>query len=397
MDYNKFLIFRYCINIHSITNDNIFDAADFSDEAKCIPNKAKNTINVYGAMTGYDAIQGNPMSSLVDPGVKSRIFLHDCKFGYLDFVSDVRNNLQCDSDFSMKTIESMDQYEQERKSSNAFSAGAAASATAGFWGIKGSASASYTRSSNSDQMASEKVLEKYKGEITRAKATCLTHSVTISDIVRPVFTPDFILHLEDMDAATRNPDEELKKAAVANFINEFGTHFAKETKLGAELIYERRFENKGKSMQEKKERNECVRDEVAVSVGVESSTVNASANAHYDNKDCEGMKSGSDFSNNEGFEAVKTISRGSRPINIKKWIDASFTPVAIKRKLDDISNLFKDEWMTKSVFYGFDRNLAGSDIKEMYNKYIEQYCSLILYGILDENCNVIGLLKQYFC
>ena len=103
------------------------------------------------------------------------------------------------------------------------------------------------------------------------------------------------------------------------------------------------------------------------------------------------MKSGSDFTNNEGFEAVKTISRGSRPTDLKKWIDASFTPVAIKRTLDDISNLFQDKWMTKSVFYGFDRDLAGNDVKAMYNKYIEQYCSLILFGILDENSNVIGI------
>ena len=118
------------MNIDSLISGNICFTIDFSDEAKCIPTKAKDEINVYSAMTGYDAIQGNPMSSLVDPGVKARIFFHDCDFGYFGFVSDVRSDLQCDSDFSMKTIESMDQYEQERKSSNAFSAGAAASATA---------------------------------------------------------------------------------------------------------------------------------------------------------------------------------------------------------------------------------------------------------------------------
>ena len=384
-----------CINYNQFNHYIFLLTVDFSDEAKCIPNKAKNEINVYGAMTGYDAIKGNPLSSLVDPGVKARIFLHDCKFGYFDFVSDVRNNLQCDSDFSMKTIESMDQYEQERKGSNEFSAGAAISAKGGFGAIKGSASASYTRSSNSDQMASEKVLEKYKGEITRAKATCLTHSVTIADNVRPVFTPDFIHHLEDMDEAARSTDEEKKKEAISNFVKEFGTHYSKDTRLGAELIYERRFENKGKSIQEKQERNECVKDEASVSVGVSSPNVEVSAKGHYNNKDCEGMKSGSDFTNNEGFEAVKTISRGSRPTDLKKWIDASFTPVAIKRTLDDISNLFQDKWMTKSVFYGFDRDLAGNDIKAMYNKYIEQYCSLMLFGILDENCNVIGKSNYY--
>ena len=348
-------------------------------------------------MTGYDAIKGNPLSTLVDPGVKARIFLHDCKFGYFDFVSDVRNNLQCDSDFSMKTIEDMKQYEQERKSSNEFEAGASISAKGGFGAISGSASASYTRSTNSDQMASEKVLEKYKGEITRAKATCLTHSVSISEFVRPVFTPDFIDALEEMDAATRSGDEDSKRKAVSRFVKEFGTHYSKSTKLGAELIYERRFENKGKSIQEKTERNDCVKDEAKVAAGAKSSTVEVEAKGHYSNKDCSGMKQGSEFANNEGFEAVKTTSRGSRPTDLAKWIGADFTPVAIKRELADISNLFKDSWMKKSVFYGFKKDLAGNDIKDMYNKYIEQYCSLILYGILDENCQVIGTLMILNC
>ena len=348
-------------------------------------------------MTGYDAIKGNPLSTLVDLGVKARIFLQDCKFGYFDFVSDVRNNLQCDSDFSMKTIEDMKQYEQERKSSNEFEAGASISAKGGFGAISGSASASYTRSTNSDQMASEKVLEKYKGEITRAKATCLTHSVSISEFVRPVFTPDFIDALEDMDVATRSGDENSKRKAVSRFVKEFGTHYSKSTKLGAELIYERRFENKGKSIQEKTERNDCVKDEAKVAAGVKSSTVEVEAKGHYSNKDCSGMKQGSEFANNEGFEAVKTTSRGSRPTDLAKWIGADFTPVAIKRELADISNLFKDSWMKKSVFYGFKKDLAGNDIKDMYNKYIEQYCSLILYGILDENCQVIGTLMILNC
>ena len=368
---------------------------DFS-EAKCIPTKLHTSINVYGAMTGYDAIQGNPLSSLVDPGVRARIFLHDCKFGYFGFVSDVRNNLQCDSDFSMKSIESMDAYEQERKESNTFSAGGKISASGTFWGIKASASASYNRATDSDSQASEKVLNKYKGEITRAKATCLTHSVSIADAVRPVFTPDFIGHLEELDAATISEDMEVQKLAVANFVKEFGTHYSKVTKLGAQLIYERRFENTAKSSEERSERNACVKDEASISVGVESAVAKVSAEAGFSNKDCEGVKSGSEFSNTEGFEAVKTISRGSRPTDLKKWIDATFTPIPIRRLLEDISTLFKDKWMTKSVFYGFEKDLSGARMKAMYDRNIGQYCSLVLYGVLDENCEVIGKLRLHY-
>ena len=367
--------------------------ADFSDEAKCIPVKLHTGINVYGAMTGYDVIQGNPLSSLVDPGVRARIFLHDCKFGYFDFISDVRKDLKCDSDFSMKTIDSMDAYESDRSKSNKFSAGVSAKGEGGIGIVTVKASASYDRSSNSDAQDIAKVLNKYKGEITRAEATCLTHSISISDTVRPVFTPGFIEHLEDLDAATRFEEEDSKKKVISKFIKEFGTHYSKVTKLGAQLIYERRFENTAKTSEEKKIRNGCVKDEATFEVGVESGLNSASVKGHFSNEDCKKSNEKSDFSNTEGFEAVKTISRGSRPTDLSKWIGANFTPIPIKRILDDLSNLFKDEWMTKSIFYGFEKDLDGSKIKAMYDTYIVQYCSLILYGILDEDCNVIGKLQ----
>ena len=344
-------------------------------------------------MTGYDVIQGNPLSSLVDPGVRARIFLHDCKFGYFDFISDVRKDLKCDSDFSMKTIDSMDAYESDRSKSNKFSAGVSAKGEGGIGIVTVKASASYDRSSNSDAQDIAKVLNKYKGEITRAEATCLTHSISISDTVRPVFTPGFIEHLEDLDAATRFEEEDSKKKVISKFIKEFGTHYSKVTKLGAQLIYERRFENTAKTSEEKKIRNGCVKDEATFEVGVESGLNSASVKGHFSNEDCKKSNEKSDFSNTEGFEAVKTISRGSRPTDLSKWIGANFTPIPIKRFLDDLSNLFKDEWMTKSIFYGFEKDLDGSKIKAMYDTYIVQYCSLILYGILDEDCNVIGKLQ----
>ena len=71
-----------------------------------------------------DYMQGNPEASLEDPGVKARIFMHDCSHGYYGFVTDIGEDVQCDSGFSMKTISSMEEYEEERKSSSntAFSA-----------------------------------------------------------------------------------------------------------------------------------------------------------------------------------------------------------------------------------------------------------------------------------
>merc|ERR1712133_299491 len=95
-------------------------------------------------------------------------------------------------------------YEEERKKSNKFKAGGKLSGKGGFGAITVSASVSYNRATNSDSAASEKVLNKYKGEITRAKATCLTHSVSISAASRPVFTPGFIKLLEKLDVAAKS-------------------------------------------------------------------------------------------------------------------------------------------------------------------------------------------------
>ena len=169
-------------------------------------------------MTGYDLYIGNPTDVLVDPGVKSRIFLHDCAFGYYDFISDVGGDLNCESDFSTKRITSMDQYEQERTSANKFAISGSISASASYMGVKGSVSAAYSRATNADEQTAVKVLSKYNGEIVQAKATCITMSVSIADKVRPLFTKDFISHLKDMDEVIKLAPGDDKKTKTEDCI-----------------------------------------------------------------------------------------------------------------------------------------------------------------------------------
>ena len=364
--------------------------SDKEDTPKCIPTKDKGNINVYGAMTGYDFVMGNPLDMIVDPGIKARIFLHDCEFGYWSFVSDVRSDLNCDSDFSMKSISSMEEYESERTSSNAMSIGASVSASGSGFGISASASAEFSRATNSDEQAAETVLSTYNGEILLAKATCLTHTVSISNFVRPVFTEGFIYQLTKMDAAAKTNDITQKRKEVAAFVREFGTHFMKTTNLGAQLIYERRFSEKSKSSTEKNNRSGCVKDEAKASLSGGGYGVEVGASFEANKDKCNAVNEGSAFAAGEGFEGVKTISRGSRPTDLNSWIDAAFTPVAIKRTLEKITELFKDEWMTENENYGFYKALSGSSIKAMFIEIIPSYCQLMMEGILDENCKVIG-------
>ena len=360
-----------------------------------MPTKGKDRMNVYSAMNGYDVVRGNPMDSMDDPGIGERIFYHDCKAGFYDFLVRVNDDLRCDSAFSSKIISSMEEYEGERTSSNTFSLSAKASVEGTGFGISAKASAGYTRSTNSDEQQSEKILSTYNGEIIVAKATCLTHTVSISEFVRPVFTSDFIDGLKVLEAAATSRIQENKDAAVARFVREFGTHYSKTTQLGAELIYERRFDQKSNSGEERSKRASCVKDEATASVSVDGGFVGGSADVAVDNKDCSSETSGSKNAANEGFESTRTVSRGSRPKDLKSWIDATFTPVPIKRILTPISELFKDEWLAINPNYGFDVSLSGKSIKDMFDASIKNYCQIMLPGQLDDNCEVIGTFDSY--
>ena len=345
-------------------------------------------------MTGYDPIIGNPEDSLSDPGMKARIFLHDCDSGYYGFISDIGPDLQCDSDFSMKSFTSTNFYESERTSSTDFSMSASASVSGKVWGVSASASANYARATNEQQQASSAVLETYSGEIWQAKATCLTHTVSISDSVRPLFTQDFIAHLIKLDAASKSNNVVHMKTAVKNFVMEFGTHFSKTTKLGAQLVYERRLSSQSQDVQEKESRSSCVKDEAGASISASYdgavNSVSAEAEASVSNQDCNSVSDNSYFGMTESFESTRIVSRGSRPKSLTAWIDSDFNPVPIVRYLEKVTALFKDEWMEKSIWYGFQNSLSGTLIESMFSQIITNYCSLLLEGILDDNCNLIG-------
>ena len=96
-------------------------------------------------------------------------------------------------------------------------------------------------------------------------------------------------------------------------------------------------------------RSSCVKTEADASVSGGYSglggSIQASAEVEAKQANCNSVKQKSAFSADEGLESTKTISRGSRPKDLKSWVDAAFTPVPIIRTLDKISDLFKDEWL----------------------------------------------------
>ena len=88
------------------------------DTKECITTKESSGYNVYAAMNGYDFARANPLDRNGDPGVRNRIFLHDCTGGYYSFIGDVRKDMSCSSDFKMTAITTEEAYSRERSSSN---------------------------------------------------------------------------------------------------------------------------------------------------------------------------------------------------------------------------------------------------------------------------------------
>ena len=88
------------------------------DTKECITTKESSGYNVYAAMNGYDFAKANPMDRNGDPGIRNRIFLHDCTDGYYSFIGDIRKDMSCSSDFKMTSITTEEAYRSERGSSN---------------------------------------------------------------------------------------------------------------------------------------------------------------------------------------------------------------------------------------------------------------------------------------
>ena len=267
----------------------------------------------------------------------------------------------------------------------------------GIYGFEAQVSAAYNRATNSEESAAMRVFSKYKGEIMMARATCLTNVITISNFVRPLFTNDFINALNMLHHASLSEHNGTREAAFVDFVSEFGTHYMKKTTMGAELIYERRFTNIAKTLEDRMKRQRCVKSAARASVsgGFKPpivSNIGGSAGVNYTHEEsaCKINNDDSSFEDSESSEVTKTISRGSRPKDLTAWVDAAFTPVPIHRVLEKISNLFKSEWLTKNEDYGFDQDLDGLEIKDLYDEYIPKYCSLFMGPYLDGDCKETG-------
>ena len=256
------------------------------------------------------------------------------------------------------------------------------------------ASGSYNEATDKQEEAAVRSLAKGDAEVIMATAQCLTHSISLSDYVRPLFTANFIQALESLDSASRSNNSDLMDGAFVRFTLEFGTHFIKRTEMGAELLYERRYNNQEEEIGIRTSRKECVKKGAKASLGGGGYGFYAKVQAETQAENCRTEGSDVNKQQSQSEENERTITRGSRPVSLEQWVTSDFTPVPINRKLNPISQLFRNEWLTKDKFYEISRSLDGTGIRKLYNERIGRYCELILspMKILDKNCKK---LEQY--
>ena len=84
--------------------------------------------------------------------------------------------------------------------------------------------------------------------------------------------------------------------------------------------------------------------------------------------------------------SVRTISFGSRPLDLDTWsssADLMEKPVPILMGLLPISDLFRTEWLTKSSVFGISSDFNGTAMKALFDRKLkEDYCPLTLEHML---------------
>ena len=226
-----------------------------------------------------------------------------------------------------------------------------------------------------------------------ATATCLTQAVSISNYVRPVFTRDFVNGLRTLDDAYFKGIEQ-RKNAVKMFVHEFGTHYIEHTNMGAQLIYEKRFNERTHNSTEDKIRHVCTKIEAQAVVSTSSNTVfryNTSTEINATLSECDKIRNKYHLEASESSDAVKIVTRGSRPKDLTAWVDADFKSVPIHRRLRRLNDLFRDEWLTHNDLYGIQTSLSGARINAVWDEILpDEYCSLMLSNVLDQSCKPFG-------
>jgi len=349
--------------------------------------------NLISAMSGYDVSKSTPYSEAGDKGSLSPIFNpiyeEDGKVKLQDFISKAGEEVLCRKVFSTKSITSYDEYRKEKGSSMEFSAGGSVSASG--WGVEAKVGYDFGETSEDRE-----VLDSFKtnqGEIVMTTLSCSVYIVEIAEFIKPVFMENFIEGMRML----ANGAVLKKKEYFERFLANFGTHYQKQTRLGAKMIYEKRFKSRSQSTSESETRKACTNHAASASIGGSYAGFGGSVEAHTSSKKC---KDGSNASNNTELSSEtesSLITIGILPSNLEDWETAikenTQKPLPLQRKLDIITRLFSTRNLEglkfKNEKTGKEEFLNGTQMTEFFE---EQYEAEFLakYPTGEKGCSISG-------
>jgi len=351
-------------------------------------------------MSGYDVFKSTPYSEGGDKGSLAPIFnptyVQDGIVRLQDFISKAGEEVLCKKVFSTKSITSYDEYRKEKGSSMEFSAGGSVSASG--WGVE--AKVGYDFGETSEDREVLNLFETNKGEIVMTTLSCSVYIVQIAEFVKPVFMENFVNGMGVLANGAVSSDPQKKKEYFQRFLVNFGTHYQKQTRLGAKLIYEKRYKSRSKTTSESETRKACTKHDASASIGGSSAGFGGSVEAHTSSEKC---KDGSNASNNTELSSdteSSLITIGIFPSNLDEWETAikenTQKPLPLQRKLDIITRLFTSRNLEGLKFQnketGKEEFLNGTQMTQFFE---EQYEADFLadFPIGKKGCSISGSCK----
>jgi len=390
MGHTLYLCVLACLSIQ-ITSA-IPLAEEFNDlEYEQVPN-------LITAMSGYDVSKSTPYSKDGDKGSLSPIFNpiyteDDGSVRLQDFIAKAGEELLCEKVFSSKTITSYSDYRKEKGSSIEFSAGGSVSAEG--YGVEAKVGYDYGETKEDKEVLD--IFETNQGEIVMTTLSCSVYIVEIAEYIKPVFMVNFINGMRSLANGALSSNPHTKKNNFLRFVENFGTHYQKQTRLGAKMIYEKRFTERSKSKSESAERSECAKHDASVSVGASYAGFGGSVEGHVGSEKCSDKANSKDDTNSSSDTESKLISVGILPTHNSNWENAikenEQKPLPIFRKLDVITRLFTPKNLEGLTFKNEETGVEESLNATLLSKfYVDQYQAEFLakYPIEKRGCGISG-------
>ena len=316
---------------------------------------------LHSAMNGFDPVISDTLNCQ-NPGYKNKIFepltFHSRGRDVLNsFVVNAGSLVCCNGILKENIIPNYNSYKKLRQSDFTFSKDSDESVSSdltkntekkcGLSNINSSAfnfqnESGYGRKDNNNEESIRKFFSQTQGEIIEYNSECIAYSVAISSYVKPVFTEAFTQALKILHTAAMIPNSKESNDSFIQFVQEFGTHYMKNTKLGSKIIFQKLFAYKSSDQEESKRRRDCV-EKAAQRIILGQTLHNWHESFTDQAAKCDESR---DQLKHLGINLENVIPIGAFLSNIKNWSTATKTdPVPISFELDKISHITRPEWL----------------------------------------------------